>query len=1085
MGKQGRLNRLAVLIAVSFCVMANSCPEPDYLEPAGQWPDGSSEAVAATGDLVFVGARTNLVIHDASDPADPRVVGRVYFPRGNVQDIAVSGNHAYVAAVQAGLRIVDISTPSEPVDVGRIGNSANGVEVADEIAYVVSHDGLSVIDVGSPSEPARVGGLPISGPGVIAVAGDYAYIATDEHGGQEAGLQVVDISTPTSPVAVGFVALYDQANGLAVSGDYVFVAAGPRGLRVVDVSDPGDPVVIHAAQPPGRAQDVAVSGDFAYLVDGFSGLRIFDITTPTEPAEIGLLESGWSWRIAVSGDHAYVTAEDAWLRIIDVSTPSEPFEVTVVENSHVSASAVAVSGGWAGVAGGGSSSGTGLFVLDVDPPSSALDVGFAQTQNPANDLVISGGFAFMAIADDGLRIVDIREPMAPEETGYVALPTALAVKVSEGHAFVAAGELGLGIFDVTDPSAPLELGFVDTTGTAQDVAVLDGHAYVAASEAGLRVIDVSTPSAPAEIGSVEMPEANVVSVAVDRGFAYVVGGGAVWVVDVRTPSEPEVVGITEKSGDDGKIAVARYCAYVAAGETGLSVIDVSSPVAPEEVGTAGEEGWITDVEVSDGYVFATSLFFGLEVFEECPDSGDLPQHLSFIPVAALTAGAEGSFFETDIEINNTGEEMAVVQFVWHPTGDGILIPIFTHRYYVEPGVSLPVPNALQTLFGLEADVAGPISIVSDRPGIIGMSRTFNRPAGGEAGTFGQSLPAVPAGELIRTYDSRRIIFMSQDSETRANVGCINGTSDQITVTLDLFDSQGTPLETMDVMLSPWAHRQINRIFGDYAPVSGYVDVSTDTIGGLFYCYGSMLDNETSDPTTILPQDPSDRMVFIPAAAVAAGAEGAFFQTDVDLNNTGDFQINYAFKWLPRGQDNSSAEFSDQFSLGSGMGARLVNVLPEVFGLEPDATGALMIVAGSSDLLAMSRTYNIPSTKEAGTFGQALPGVHQNTMIATGEKKRIIFMRENDEFRSNVGCVNALDAEVIVNIELFDSDGNKLGTRYMRLPPMSNKQANGIFQDYAPVSGYVDVWTDEPDASIYCYGSVLDNVTSDPTTILPQ
>ena len=36
-----------------------------------------------------------------------------------------------------------------------------------------------------------------------------------------------------------------------------------------------------------------------------------------------------------------------------------------------------------------------------------------------------------------------------------------------------------------------------------------------------------------------------------------------------------------------------------------------------------------------------------------------------------------------------------------------------------------------------------------------------------------------------------------------------------------------------------------------------------------------------------------------------------------------------------------------------------------------------------------------------------------------------------------------------------------------------------------VTGAVDVWTDDPDSLFYCYGSVLDNVTSDPTTIPPQ
>ncbi len=168
-----------------------------------------------------------------------------------------------------------------------------------------------------------------------------------------------------------------------------------------------------------------------------------------------------------------------------------------------------------------------------------------------------------------------------------------------------------------------------------------------------------------------------------------------------------------------------------------------------------------------------------------------------------------------------------------------------------------------------------------------------------------------------------------------------------------------------------------------------------------------------------------------------------------------------------------------------MGVRIENVLTAIFGLDPDSVGALAITASSADMLAMTRTYNIPAAEVAGTFGQAIPGVHMDKMIPTGEKKRIIFMNENDEFRANLGCVNGVASEAIVNIDMFDSDGVKLETKFMVLPPWSNKQINRIFSAYAPVNGYVDVWTDTPDAYVYCYGSVLDNVTSDPTTVLPQ
>ena len=48
--------------------------------------------------------------------------------------------------------------------------------------------------------------------------------------------------------------------------------------------------------------------------------------------------------------------------------------------------------------------------------------------------------------------------------------------------------------------------------------------------------------------------------------------------------------------------------------------------------------------------------------------------------------------------------------------------------------------------------------------------------------------------------------------------------------------------------------QLNQVFGNEAPVEGaYIDIWTETEGGAFTAYGSVLDNMTSDPTTVLPQ----------------------------------------------------------------------------------------------------------------------------------------------------------------------------------------------------------------------------------------
>jgi len=121
-----------------------------------------------------------------------------------------------------------------------------------------------------------------------------------------------------------------------------------------------------------------------------------------------------------------------------------------------------------------------------------------------------------------------------------------------------------------------------------------------------------------------------------------------------------------------------------------------------------------------------------------------------------------------------------------------------------------------------------VVIASDDDRVIAMSRTYNQSQSGATGTFGQSLRAVPTDELIGSGDSRRIIFMSEDSTTRANLGCVNGTDSPVEITIDLHDSDGTSLATETMNLGAWGNNQINRIFSGHEPIDGYVELRSDT-----------------------------------------------------------------------------------------------------------------------------------------------------------------------------------------------------------------------------------------------------------------
>ncbi|MCB0295856.1 MAG: hypothetical protein KDG51_11595, partial [Calditrichaeota bacterium] len=134
------------------------------------------------------------------------------------------------------------------------------------------------------------------------------------------------------------------------SGSLVYYANGGF-LIIADVSDPANPVEVGKIAVPARIYGMAVSGNFAYLADAFEGLQIIDLSDPANPAEIGFWDTnGTALSVAVSGNTAYVADGNQGLRIIDVSNPAMPQEVGFFDPLLGNSSYVTVSGNYAYVA---------------------------------------------------------------------------------------------------------------------------------------------------------------------------------------------------------------------------------------------------------------------------------------------------------------------------------------------------------------------------------------------------------------------------------------------------------------------------------------------------------------------------------------------------------------------------------------------------------------------------------------------------------------------------------------------------------------------------------------------------------------
>ncbi len=257
---------------------------------------GAVNALAVQGNTAYAGVGPRLLVFDVTNPQQPALLGQTPAFADIVQDVAAAGTRIYVATGDSGLRIVDVSTPTRPVEVGAFATPgfASGVATFGHYAAVADRqNGLLIVDVISPASPTLIGSLATPGlaldiavtSGTSGAGPTLGLLAIGE------GLAVVGLSDPANPVAEGFFDSPGFAESVAVADTLAYLADGDSGLQIVDFADPAHPAAVGSVNTPGYAIDVAVAGTESYVADGDGGLRIVDVSNPASPALSGVLDT--------------------------------------------------------------------------------------------------------------------------------------------------------------------------------------------------------------------------------------------------------------------------------------------------------------------------------------------------------------------------------------------------------------------------------------------------------------------------------------------------------------------------------------------------------------------------------------------------------------------------------------------------------------------------------------------------------------------------------------------------------------------------------------------------------------------------
>jgi hypothetical protein len=253
--------------------------------------EGSYRNIEIQGDRAYIAeSERGLIILDISEDR-PRFVFSGEELHG--QGLHLAGGLLYLAAGEDGLIIYSLADPDAPQEIGRYKDLEDAWDVAVDgyLAYVADEPrGLEILDVSSPTQPKQLGFItwdPVYAHAeVVRTEAGFVYVAAGEY-----GLSVIDARTPSSPVIAAEYkpGPYSFAEGLAVKNWRVYLAIGDEddgsqnGLHILDVRNPYAPQLLSSSTYAEWTEGVILYSETAFVANPWTGVRAYVVSEPTQP----------------------------------------------------------------------------------------------------------------------------------------------------------------------------------------------------------------------------------------------------------------------------------------------------------------------------------------------------------------------------------------------------------------------------------------------------------------------------------------------------------------------------------------------------------------------------------------------------------------------------------------------------------------------------------------------------------------------------------------------------------------------------------------------------------------------------------
>ncbi len=562
------------------------------------FPAGVQELEFENG-ILYLSSGDRILVVDASRPGTLVRLGE-YAPPRNAHRAKISGNTLYVADLDGGLKIFDVSDMARPLLIyAEIEGTARDVLIRDNRAYIADgQDGIRILDVGNPMAPKLVARLPIEG----------------------------------------------VAQGLDVLDDLLLVAAGETGLALVHIADERAPSLIAQLDTAGDARDVKVGESVAYVADGPEGLAIISLVRWGNPELRGTLyTAGEAQALDLGGTFVYIAADDGGMQIVDTIRPAAPYlvgDLTVPDGQRVVDIDLVNKRAYLAVQGQRPED-TGLAIADVGFRNRPTIL--SRVVGPGEGVTVRG-VEPVIVGGTSLMTIDARASSGPVLLGHYQPPLgAGGMDWVDGALFLTSEGVGpeLTLLDVDDPTHPQEALHMGLTSEGGRVIILDGTVYLAAGRRGLRWFSIADRLNPREKAFYDPMDTliRLVSLPDEAGRVYGAGQEGWAITDIRVPTLPQPLHRVQTDVPVHNLARDGDRLYAVSTDRGLLIYQAPLLEAgvgePELLGQWSVRTQLRDILVRDGYLYLVDRQAGLLVVDPNP-----AQDPTLIQTLPLPPGAE-------------------------------------------------------------------------------------------------------------------------------------------------------------------------------------------------------------------------------------------------------------------------------------------------------------------------------------------------------------------------------------------------------------------------------------------------------------